>query len=127
MNKLLISLLIAGCINAQAQVAPRKEHAFLSFFRFKERISPHGHLRNGAVLSFVPAGNSQQSFTYWQGSSYTSYSENGRLRNTYCFDVQGQLRESRTTFSLKKRGVLSYWHIQFSLHRTRPLFIYTIH
>lgn len=64
---------------------------------------------------------------YWQGTSYTNFSENGRLRSTLMFDIHGQLRESSSSINLKKTGALSYWRIQFSPRRSQPVLVFTIH
>src|SRR5690349_14758199 len=65
--------------------------------------------------------------SYWQGSSFTNFSENGRIKSTMSFDIHGQIRESFSSINLKKSGVLSYWRIQFSSRRTHPVIVYTIH
>jgi hypothetical protein len=79
------------------------------------------------LFTMVASNDNVAAFSYWQGGSYTSYSENGRYSSSYSYDVLGQIRESRASYKLKKNGALSYWHIQFSPQRTRPLFVYTIH
>jgi hypothetical protein len=126
MKKLAIIILLIGCIPAGAQVRDRPESpGFFSFFKMKQFPLNPGWLKSAPLFTNLPAGNIPSS-TYWEGVSYTSYSENGRFTSTHSFDVQGQLRESRASFSLKKSGVLSKWRVQFSAQRTRPLFVYTI-
>lgn len=125
MKKLIVIILLVGCIPAAAQFKERSERPGLfSFFRMKQLPPNLRWLRNAPVFTTLPMGMS--SSAYWQGVSYTSYSENGRFRSTHSFDVQGQLRESRASFSLRKSGVLSKWAVQLSAQRSRPLFVYTI-
>lgn len=126
MKKLIVIILLAGCIPVAAQIKERPERPGLfSFFRMKQLPPNLRWLRNAPAFTTLPMGNLSSS-TYWQGVSYTSYSENGRFRSTHSFDVQGQLRESRASFSLRKSGTLSKWCVQLSAQRSRPLFIYTI-
>jgi hypothetical protein len=126
MKKLIVIILLAGCIPAAAQFKERSERQGLfSFFRMKPLPPNLRWLMNAPVFTTLPMGNLSSS-AYWQGVSYTSYSENGRFRSTHSFDVQGQLRESRASFSLRKSGVLSKWAVQLSAQRSRPLFTYTI-
>lgn len=126
MKKLVAIILLAGCIPAAAQIKGQSEKPGLfSFFRVKQLPPNLRWLRNAPVFTNLPMNN-RSSSTYWEGVSYTSYSENGRFRSTHSFDVLGQLRESRASFSLKKSGMLSKWCVQLSAQRSRPLFIYTI-
>lgn len=128
MRKLFILMLFFGFIGTQAQTKLRqRENSFRSFFRMKGPAPDFKSIRHTPVFVTLPAGNVFTTTSFWQGASYTSYSENGRFRSTHSFDVQGILRESRASFSLKKNGALSYWRVQFSPQRSRPLFIYTIH
>jgi len=128
MKKLLVLITTVITLHAaQGQIqTPLKERSFFSFFRMKPMRSWESMRPAAPILTNVINGN-LASFSYWQGGSYTSYSENGRFRSTHSFDVQGQLRESRASFSLRSKGALSYWRIQLSAQRSRPLFIYTIH
>lgn len=123
----MIIILLAGCIPAGAQVRDRSERpGVFSIFSMKQQVFNPRWLKNAPVFTNLPMGANTPAGTYWEGMSYTSYSVNGRFRSTHSFDVQGQLRESRASFSLKKSGILSKWCVQFSAQRTRPLFVYTI-
>jgi hypothetical protein len=127
MKKLMVIILLAGCIPASAQfMGEAKRQDFFGFFRIKQPPLNLGWLKSAPVFMNLPAGGNTFSSAYWEGVSYTSYSENGRFRNTHSFDVQGQLRESRASYSLKKNGMLSKLRVQFSSQRNRPLFAYTI-
>jgi hypothetical protein len=126
MKKMLVFIILGSSwLQAEAQVN-QKNRTLLNFFRMKPAAHNYQWSRKAPAFAVIPAFN-QPDVSYWQGSTYTSYSENGRLRSTHSFDVQGQLRETRASFSLKKSGVLSWWRIQFSSQRNRPQFIYTIH
>lgn len=127
MQKLLIPIFIMVCISAYGQAEKTDfSHPLLGFFRMKP-IPPFKWIRTSPRFMQVSTNEIQNAYSYWLGAMYTSYSENGRFRTTHMFDVQGQLRESRASYSLKKNGALSYWRVQISPQRTRPLFIYTIH
>jgi hypothetical protein len=113
---LLIILMVAATASAEGQIL----RELRGFVRMKSK--PIFYRKTPVII------NSQDNaLPYWQGSSYTNFSENGRLKNTLSFDIHGQLRESFSSINLKKSGVLSYWRIQFSPIRTRPMLVYTIH
>jgi hypothetical protein len=125
MIKILSLAFVILAIQVQAQSRERASSSLRAFFKMKDsNIS--GWRQGTPTLVNFPGSEIQSSFSYWVGSSYTSYSENGRFRNTYLFDVQGRLRESRASVSLRKSGPLSYWRVQISPQRHRPMFIYTI-
>jgi hypothetical protein len=124
---MLILILIVSCYSVQAQRHKQlKKDGFFSFFRMKNGLTSFRWLRSSPRLTTVLSDHSTPAFNYWQGASFTSYSENGRIVSTNSFDVQGQLRETRTSFILRKRGLLSNWRVQISSQRNRPYFIYTI-
>lgn len=121
----ILLLMIIGSINTQAQFKTKdKGNSLTSFFRMDSDFSGFREMKSAPRFSTV-FGNSS-ALSYWQGVSYTSYSENRRISGIHSFDVQGQLRESRTQFLLKKRGIFSKWSVQFSPQRSRPFFVYTI-
>jgi hypothetical protein len=122
--KILVIVLILTSIAAEAQFMVKESSAF-RFFRARKEMPSYQSIRSTPSFQ-VPSLENSISSPYWQGASYTSYSENGRLRSIHTFDVQGQLRETRASFSLKKNGILSSWRIQVSSRRNSPLFIYTI-
>jgi hypothetical protein len=128
MNKWIVIILLLGSVSAEAQfTSALKERSFLGFFRIRQPAPDLRWLKPVPVLTNFQTDQHQPSSHYWQGVTYTSFSENGRFRSTHSFDNQGVLRESRASFSLKKSGALSWWRIQFSPQRSRPLFVYTIH
>ena len=128
MKKLLVLVLVTCVVSAQAQLhKARSKPSFLSFFRIKGSVPDFRTLRNSARLTTLTSDNFISSNSYWQGATYTSYSENGRIRTTHSFDVAGVLRETKSSISLRREGRWSYWRIQFSTQRTRPYFVYTIH
>jgi hypothetical protein len=122
----LFFIVISLSAHAQFQDLPGTRSSFLGFFRMKP-IPPLRWLRTAPRFNQVSTNTMQNAYSYWLGASYTSYSENGRFSATHLWDVQGRLRESRASFSLKKNGALSWWRVQISPQRTRPLVIYTIH
>lgn len=123
MKTCLVVILVACVINCRAQVQSPKRHAIFSFFRMKGTAPDMRSIRNAPIFSNIPYTN----LSYWHGAGFTSYSENGRIRTTHLFDATGILRETRASISLKRAGRLSYWRIQSSPQRLRPLIIYTIH
>jgi hypothetical protein len=124
MQKMLTILLIVCAVKAEAQfrIADRE----IPFVCDNLNSKPLRWRKLTPTLVTFPGSEVQSAFSYWQGSSYTSYSGNGRIRSTHLFDVQGQLRESRASISLRRKGILSNWRVQFSPQRTSPLFIYMI-
>lgn len=123
MKTWLVVILTASVVNCHAQLQSSKRHPIFSFFRMKGNPPDMRSIRSAPQLSTIPYTN----LSYWQGAGYTSYSENGRIRTTHLFDATGVLRETRSSISLKREGRLSYWRIQYSPQRLRPLIIYTIH
>jgi hypothetical protein len=113
----LIMLVVAATTSAHAQVLPELK----GFFRMKSK--PVFLQRRAPSIAL----SQDHAIPYWQGSSYTYFSENGRIKTTVSFDVHGQLRESFSSINLKSTGALSYWRIQFSPRRTQPMLVYTIH
>jgi len=129
MRTTLLLLLVVASIHAAAQIKPsRGKNSLLSFFRVKESTLPVDYRATRQVLVLrSPASDPLASSSYWQSGTYTTYSENGRIRTTHIFDINGQLRESRPSVSLRKSGALSYLRVQFSFQRQPTLFTYTIH
>mgnify|MGYP003575424413 FL=1 len=125
MKKLLILVVFLTWHAAGAQIRDHKQQLATKFFQFRQAIPPSRFIRSAATMRLLPSFG-RPSLLYWEGLSYTSYSENGRIRSTHSFDVQGQFRETRTSFALKKNGVLSNWRIQVSSQRTRPLFVFIL-
>jgi hypothetical protein len=124
MNKLLVVVFVLTSAGLQAQFR-MKETSALHILRAKEKFPSYQSVRCTPFIQNMSTDYAAAAL-FWQGASYTNYSENGRLRSTHTFDVHGQLRETRASFSLKKRGLLSLWRIQVSSRRNSPLFIYTI-
>ncbi|WP_143785684.1 hypothetical protein [Ohtaekwangia koreensis] len=127
MRTFIMSLLVISSLHASAQIkSSESSNSLLSFFRTKKTSDTFSFraIKHAPVLS---SADSYAPGQYWQTSSYTTYSENGRIRTTHIFDVNGQLRESRPSVSLKKSGALSYLRVQFSFQRQPTLFTYTIH
>jgi len=130
MKTLMLLLLILTSSGATAQINSFRKgsNSLLGFFRVKENILPVDYRATRQVLVLrTPPSDAFTSSSYWQTATYTTYSENGRIRTTHIFDINGQLRESRPSVSLRKTGVLSYLRVQFSLQRQPTLFTYTLH
>ncbi len=117
----LVCLMLA--FTTQGQMA-KKMNGVWGFLKMKNK--PYVLRKTPAVVN-VQGIDATHSFSYWQGSSFTTWSENGRVKATYSFDHQGSLRESNASISIRKSGLLSWWRIQFSPQRTRPFVVYTIH
>jgi hypothetical protein len=127
MKHILILILVMAFGAAAGQLkGDRLKGDFSPSLHMQKAGSDLSWVRTTPVLTTVSSDLSVPAVTYWQGMSYTRYSANGRFRSTYLFDVQGTLRESRASYSLKKTGILSNWRVQFSPQRNRPQFIYTI-
>jgi hypothetical protein len=126
MKKMLFMLILGCYFNAKAQVSEH-HHAYDLPGYYKTVPLSLRSVRNAPYLNTIPAAGFFSSATYWQATSYNTYSGNGRIRTSHSFDVQGQLRESKASVSLRRTGILSYWRIQISPQRQRPQFIYVIH
>ncbi len=126
MKSAIILIILMGGIQAKAQLLSFEKAPLNTFFNMKNVVTDYKAIRTTPTM-VNPQNTTSQFFSYWQGALLTSYSGNGRFRATHSFDMQGLLRETRASFSLKKSGVLSYWRIQLSSVRTRPLLTYTIH
>jgi hypothetical protein len=122
----LILVMVVGTATAQLK-GHRLSGDFNRSLRIPHAVADRQWVRNTPMLNTFYGDQPSNAFTYWQGMTYTRYSVNGRFKSTYLFDVQGTLRESRASYSLKKSGILSYWRVQFSPQRTRSLLTYTIH
>jgi hypothetical protein len=124
--KLLILILVLISFQTKGQFTrPHHSDGILGFFKMKE-IPISRWKRTTPVFVTFTGSDTQSTFGYWMGSSITRYSANGRFTSTNVFDVNGQLRETRSSIRLQKKGILSSWKVQFSPQRSRPLFIYTI-
>jgi hypothetical protein len=127
MSKSFILVLVMGFGTVQAQVkGDLIKTDRLNFLRMQSTHSGSSWIKSTPYLTTISSDQSASTGTFWHGMTYTSYSVNGRFRSTYLFDVQGVLRESRASYSLKKSGMLSHWRVQFSPQRSRPMFTYTI-
>ncbi|HEY4654228.1 MAG TPA: hypothetical protein VIH22_06925 [Cyclobacteriaceae bacterium] len=62
---------------------------------------------------------------YWQGLVITRTSPGKFFASTYFYDVQGNLRETRSYFNIKKRGQLTNWKIQIPSQHTSPVLVHT--
>lgn len=68
---------------------------------------------------------------YWKGLGITSTSSNGFFSTNYLYDVQGNLRETKTFLHIKSKGVKTNWSIQYlntgdnRNRRSGPLFVHT--
>jgi hypothetical protein len=128
MRTILVLILLASCYSVQAQYAKQhKKSGILGFFRMKNDISGYRWQKSGPQYTSLYSALNQPAnpaFTYWQGGSFTSFSENGRVVSTSSFDVQGQIRETHTTIRLVKTGMLSNFRFQISTDRNRPAFLF---
>lgn len=126
MRKILTTLLIFSSVCSFGQI--KESHArIFNFLRFHNTTPDLRWNRTTPLFVNFYGSSIESSFSYWQGAAFTTFSRNGRIKTTNLFDVHGQLRETRSSVSLKKTGVLSYWRLQISPQRTRPLLVYTIH
>ena len=126
MRTLIVFVLAFVSIEATAQIYPSRDgNSLLGFFRVKKTSEPFD-FRSTRHTPILSSADSYAPGRYWQTSTYTTYSENGRIRTTHIFDATGQLRESRPSVSLRKTGALSLLRVQFSFQRQPTLFTYTI-
>ena len=129
MKKLVTFILVAvSCfsVHAQLKTNPGMNRLF-GFFRMKQSLSSLDGIRSTPRFTSIPSGIRMTTTSYWEGLTYTNFSENGRLSSTYSFDMQGQLRETRTSILLRKSGAFSNWTIQFAPQRSnKALFVYRI-
>jgi hypothetical protein len=119
-------VMVLGDVAAQIN-ADLVKNARSPILQRQEPLASKSWIRSTPVFALPSTDYANATAPYWQGVTYTRYSEDGRFKSTYLFDVQGTLRESRASYSLKKSGILSYWRVQISPQRSRPQFIYTIH
>lgn len=84
-------------------------------YSYKLAISPFYTLYHSAVR---PDG-------YWQGLVFTKISRDKFFASTYFYDMQGNLRETKSYFNIKRRGRLTNWKIQFPSRRTSPVLVRT--
>ena len=128
MKKLItIVFVTTSCFSVYAQQknSPERDGVF-EFLQMKQS-SPVLGARSSPGFATISSSIGMPATSYWEGRSYTSYSQNGRLSSTYSFDVQGQLRETRTSLLIKKSGVFSNWRLQFAPQQNhKALFVYKI-
>lgn len=62
---------------------------------------------------------------YWQGIVFTRTSPGKFFASTYYYDQQGNLRETRSFFNIRRRGQFTNWKIQFSSLYKSPVFVRT--
>ena len=62
---------------------------------------------------------------YWQGLVFTRTSPGRYFASTYYYDQQGNLRETRSFFNIRRRGQFTNWKIQFSSLYKNPVFVRT--
>ena len=63
--------------------------------------------------------------SYWQGVVFTRTSPGKYFASTYYYDQQGNLRETRSFFNIRRRGQFTNWKIQFSSLYKNPVFVRT--
>ena len=110
MKKLFVLVLLVSCMSAHAQInIHSKRERFLSFFQIKQPFSSLKWMKAAPRLTTVSSNANESKSSYWQAATYTTYSGNGRIVTSHSFDVNGMLRESRTSLVLKKRNRTSTW------------------
>lgn len=62
---------------------------------------------------------------YWQGLVFTRTSPGKFFASTYYYDQQGNLRETRSFFNIRRRGQFTNWKIQFSSLYKNPVLVRT--
>jgi hypothetical protein len=62
---------------------------------------------------------------YWQGLVFTKTSRDKFFASTYFYDMQGNLRGTKSYFNIKKRGQQTNWKIQIPSQRTSPVLVHT--
>ena len=67
----------------------KKEPSLTSSFDLIDRLN---------INSRIPSGNE-----YWIGKTTNYYSEDGKFKATYTYDLQGNVRNSSFSISLKKK------------------------
>ncbi|HEX5172383.1 MAG TPA: hypothetical protein VFW11_24575 [Cyclobacteriaceae bacterium] len=64
-------------------------------------------------------------FGYWQGLAFTKISPDKFFESTYFYDMQGNLRETRSYFNIKRKGQVTNWSILMPTYRGSPAFVHT--
>lgn len=63
---------------------------------------------------------------YWQGLEFKKSSSDKFFESTYRYDMQGNLRETRSYFNIKRNGQLTKWSILIPTNRNSPAFVHTL-
>jgi hypothetical protein len=63
---------------------------------------------------------------YWQGVAVKEVSPDKFFESTYHYDMQGNLRETRSYFNIKRKGQLTKWSILIPTVGGSPAFIHTL-
>lgn len=63
---------------------------------------------------------------YWQGLEFKKSSSDKYFETTYRYDMQGNLRETRSYFNIKRKGQLTKWSILIPTNRNSPAFVHTL-
>lgn len=63
---------------------------------------------------------------YWQGLEFKKSSADKFFETTYRYDMQGNLRETRSMFNIKRKGQLTKWSILIPTSRNSPAFVHTL-
>jgi len=130
MKKLIFLLLLVANYPSIAQYNLRSKSNTLSSIRelnalsitdsdliYKVAIAPQYTLNQSP---FSGAGG------YWRGLSIRDISRDKFFESTYYYDMQGNLRETRSFFNIKRKGQITNWRIQVPTYRqSSPVFVHT--
>jgi hypothetical protein len=76
------------------------------------------------IYTLSRSGNSGTG--YWQGLAVKEISPDKFFESTYHYDTQGNLRETRSYFNIKRKGQLTKWSILIPTYGGSPAFIHTL-
>lgn len=76
------------------------------------------------IYTIYQSGNYGQG--YWQGLEFKKSSPDKFFESTYRYDMQGNLRETRSYFNIKRNGQLTKWSILIPTNRNSPAFVHTL-
>ncbi|MDV3309219.1 MAG: hypothetical protein LOY03_10435 [Cyclobacteriaceae bacterium] len=121
---LFLSISCSACAQAiRANHAHYKGEEFLSG-RWKAKDTRLS-FRQYYAPYLVQDRSANRTGSYWQGLVFTRTSPGKFFASTYYYDQQGNLRETRSFFNIRRRGQFTNWKIQFSSLYKSPVFVRT--
>ena len=129
MNKLIVALLMItypalGQYNVKTKI---NADAYQNLQELNSLNIAHSDLAYRVAISPLYSINQTSNIGqgYWRGLTFTDVSPNKFFESAYFYDSQGNLRETKSYFNIKKKGQLTNWSILIPTHRSSPAFVHT--